>query len=216
VQRLGIREPVALDHGRLLWSAYSANSSQDILYVVAANGSRLYSAPRADARLGDALVNLSQGRPAVFPSLPPSLTRHIYAGVSTAALGIRKDWKPFQEADYVFPYEPEAYVPYLGGRWYSGSDGVRASGRGFVLIRLPDASRLDVVMQAPGPVYVYESSRPIPTERLAEDAANPDGRTVVYPFQPRLYRVARNLQGPTEFLLDVPAGFTLYRLTLDG
>lgn len=215
-QRLGISGPIALDHSSVLWSAYTANHSRDILYVVAANGSLLYSSAGADSSLDGSIRNLTQDVPVVMSALPESDSRHIHTGFATAVLGIRKDWRLFQEQDFLLPNDPDLYVPYLVGRWYVDFDSVRAVTSGYVLIRIRGASRLDAVMRSPDVVEVLESNQPLPASRMGYDLLYQDGRTSLFPSRPRLYRVAQNLSDQAEFLFKVPAGFTLYRLSLEN
>ncbi len=215
-QRLGITGPIALDHSSILWSQYTANHSRDILYVVAANGSLLYSSARADSLSDASLRNLTQNVSAVLPSVPAVDARHIYAGYGTAVLGVRNGWRPFAEQDFLLPQEPDLYVPYLSGRWYIDFDSVRAVTPGYVLIRIQDASQLDAVMRSPDVVDVFESNQPLPATHLGSDLLEQSGRTSLFPSRPRLYRIAQNLSAPSEFLFKVPAGFTLYRLSLEN
>lgn len=214
-QTFNLSGPIALDYQSRLWPVYS-NHSQDVLYVVAANGTLLYSANHADASLDAPLRLLASGQAASFPRVPLYPVRRIYTGYETAVDGIRQTWQPYQSADYRLPETPLPFMPHLFGSWYVGGDFVRAQTDGRIQILLPDADSVSVVAYAPGAVAVFESNAPLEPDRRGADVVLRDGRTVFFPVQPGLYRVAERLNGTSEFILDVPAGFMLYRFSLDG
>ncbi|MBI5225758.1 hypothetical protein HY994_00780 [Candidatus Micrarchaeota archaeon] len=214
VTRLRLQGPVALDHQGVLWSAYS-NRSQNILYVIAANGTMLYSANRADASLGGPLYQLASGNSTVFPTVSPSSVRRIYTGYETSVQGIRKNWTPYREADYLFSVQPIPFVPELFGKWYVGGDFIRAQTQGQIRLVLTNVSRLSLVAQAFGTVKVFESNLPLSIAQRGAAMVEQDGLTVFSATSAGLYDLARNLPEESEIRMDVPAGFTLYRFSLD-
>ncbi|MBI2445058.1 hypothetical protein HYV43_01585 [Candidatus Micrarchaeota archaeon] len=216
IRRLGIRGPVALDHAGMLWNSYSQNRSQDIFYVVAANGSLEYSSSYVDSSLDAPVRRLSEAKEASFSVLPAQSLRRIYTGYLTSVLGVRRDWAPNQEKDYVAPVESDVFIPYLVGRWSVGLDSVRASGPAQVVLRLLGAKRLYVVAESTAPVRIFQMNRPLVEGQLGRDVGMQDGDSVLHAYSIGAYELARNLPDETEFVLEVPAGFTLYRFTLDG
>ncbi len=211
--RLGVSAPIALDHNGTLWPLYS-NGSLDTVYVFDGRGRKAFSGFNAASSLAKPLADLAAGRNASFPPVDGAVPKRIYVGYHTSAQEARQKWQPFQMAEYYLPQEGKLFVPYLVGTWYVGSDSVRAVAPGKVWLKVAGVSNVSVVALSGSPARVFVDLKPVGEAHRA-GLYELDGNTFFLPSNAGLYKILWNLQAPSEVVLDVPAGFVLYRFAVE-
>ncbi|MDP2717361.1 MAG: hypothetical protein Q8P02_01320 [Candidatus Micrarchaeota archaeon] len=212
-QDVNFSYPLALDHDQSIWANFSQDRNPSTVYLFDENGRLVHHAHALTPALVLASNRWVAGQDPQWPNDVIAPPHRIYLGYHAAAPNVRSLWQPFQSHFYLLPEFPVPFVPHLYGSWYVGSDFVRADAPAKVWLSLLDAGNVSVVAYAPsGTVTVQLDGAPV-VPAFAGTAVLSDGRLYAAPFG--LFQIATGLSGAHELVMDVPAGFVLYRFFVE-
>lgn len=240
-QQYGVTWPVALDNDHATWRAYGnrfwphkylADSQGRLRYDHIGEGGYLEMELQIRKLLteaGHAVTDIPVGSPESAAAMR-SITREIYAGRSWRFGGYLGNRPTETDGDadlYRDLGDHEDGAFYLHGRWAEVQESIRLAGPaqdgpGYVALRFHARSANAVVQprgNTPVTVEVLLDGAPLPHETAGTDTVyDAAGRSLVTVDAPRMYNLARGLEGRSYELKLVPAStdFLLYTFTFSG
>ncbi len=216
-QQLNWTLPLAMDHNQTIWASLSRNNNQSTVYLFDESGRLVHAAFALTPGLSDAVLRWQAGLEPRWPAPSSAPAHRIHMGYHAAPPEVHAAWKPFASQTYFFPGKPALFVPYLYGSWYVGSDFARADAPAKVWLSVSGVSNVSVLAYSPS------EAATVRLDGVPVDARHAGAGLFAQERQYRLdassfglFQVAANLSGGHDVVLDVPAGFVLYRFTVDA